>query len=78
MELDDENEKVQIKVKDFGIGIEDVSLAMTPEYTSKPDEEHAGMGFTIMENFMDEIIVDSKKDEGTIITLTKKLKRKSS
>ena len=73
-----EDEIVEIIVTDFGIGIEDVSLAMTPEYTTKPEEEHAGMGFTIMESFMDEVLVDSSKTNGTKIKLVKKLKRKHS
>lgn len=63
-----------IKVVDTGIGIEDVELATTPTYTTKPELEHAGMGFTIMETFMDEVVIDSKLGEGTTVTMTKKLK----
>lgn len=74
----DEDEIVEIIVTDFGIGIEDVSLAMTPEYTTKPEDEHAGMGFTIMESFMDEVLVESDNENGTKIKLIKKLKRKHS
>lgn len=74
--LDIENENFEIIVEDEGIGIEDIALATTPTYTSKPELEHAGMGFTIMETFMDEVIVDSVKSEGTKITLRKKLKTK--
>ena len=70
-----DNERVIITVKDFGKGIEDISLAMTPMYTTKPENEHAGMGFTIMESFMDEVIVDSAVKNGTTITLTKDIKR---
>lgn len=69
---------VKIEVIDKGIGIEDIELATTPTYTSKPELEHAGMGFTIMESFMDEIVIDSTKDNGTMITLTKKIKKKKS
>lgn len=76
--LNIEDESIEIVIKDFGVGIEDIELAMKPEYTSKPEEEHAGMGFTIMESFMDEIVVDSTKNEGTEVKLYKKLKRKSS
>ena len=68
---------VKITVKDFGSGIEDISLAMTPAYTTKAEEEHAGMGFTIMETFMDEVIVDSKVDEGTTVILTRKIRESS-
>ena len=70
-----EDKKIIIKVSDFGKGIEDISLAMTPTYTSKPESEHAGMGFTIMESFMDEVIIDSKINEGTTITLTKLIRK---
>lgn len=73
-----DSEKIIIEVKDYGKGIEDISLAMTPAYTSKPENEHAGMGFTIMESFMDEVIVDSTINEGTTITLTKKIRKRKS
>lgn len=63
-----------IKIVDKGIGIEDIALATTPTYTTKPELEHAGMGFTIMETFMDEVLIDSKLGEGTSVTMTKKLK----
>ena len=69
---------VKITVKDFGNGIEDISLAMTPAYTTKAEEEHAGMGFTIMESFMDEVIVDSKVGEGTTVILTRKIRERIS
>lgn len=64
---------IVIKIIDNGIGIDDISLATTPAYTSKPELEHAGMGFTIMSTFMDELIVNSSKEDGTIVTMTKKL-----
>lgn len=76
--ISDEEDLVKIEVIDKGIGIDDIELATTPAYTSKPELEHAGMGFTIMENFMDEIVIDSTKMQGTIITLTKKIKKKKS
>jgi len=63
-----------VQIVDQGIGIEDISLATTPTYTTKPELEHAGMGFTIMETFMDEVIIDSKVNEGTSVIMTKKLK----
>ncbi len=74
----DEEDIVKVEIEDTGIGIEDVDTAMLPTYTSKPELEHAGMGFTIMETFMDEILIDSNKDEGTKITLTKKINKKKS
>lgn len=63
-----------VQVIDQGIGIEDIELATTPTYTTKPELEHAGMGFTIMETFMDEVVIDSKANEGTSVIMTKKLK----
>lgn len=65
---------VSVEVEDFGVGIEDVELATQVAYTSKPELEHAGMGFTIMETFMDEIVIDSEQGKGTKITMTKRLK----
>lgn len=76
--ISDDEDLVKIEVIDKGIGIDDIELATTPAYTSKPELEHAGMGFTIMENFMDEVVIDSTKMQGTIITLSKKLKKKKS
>jgi len=69
---------VTIIIKDDGIGINDIDLATTPTYTSKPELEHAGLGFTIMESFMDQIEIDSSVDIGTTIKLTKVLKKKKS
>ena len=74
----DEEDIVKVEIIDMGIGIDDVELATTPAYTSKPELEHAGMGFTIMETFMDEIEIDSSKETGTVITLTKRIKKKKS
>ena len=71
--INDEN-VLSIEVEAFGIGIDDIELALTPTYTSKPELEHAGLGFTIMENFMDEVIVDSKIECGTKISMKKELK----
>ena len=63
-----------VEIKDKGVGIEDIELATTPTYTTKPELEHAGMGFTIMETFMDEVVINSEVGKGTSITLTKRLK----
>ena len=68
------NNTVKIEVEDYGIGIDDLEIAMAAAYTSKPEKEHAGLGFTIMEAFMDEVIVDSKKDKGTKIFMKKEIK----
>lgn len=71
-------DEIKIEIIDMGIGIDDIELVTTPTYTSKPELEHAGMGFTIMETFMDEMSIDSSKDSGTTITLLKRLKKKKS
>lgn len=66
--------KVSIQIADQGVGITDIHEARQPLYTSKPELERSGMGFTIMENFMDEIVIHSKPDEGTTIFVIKNLK----
>lgn len=68
-----EDRTVEISITDKGCGIEDVERAKTPLYTTKQDEERAGMGFTVMETFMDSMAVDSSPGQGTIVTLTKKI-----
>ena len=68
---------VQIEISDSGKGIEDVEVAMRPLYTSKPDLERSGMGFTIMESFMDEIRVESALGFGTKVFMKKKISQKA-
>ena len=68
-----EDKTIAISVEDFGNGIEDLDMAMQPLYTSKPELERSGMGFTIMESFMDNIEVFSKKGEGTKVIMKKKI-----
>ena len=72
----EDNEKMVIKIRDYGKGIEDISLAMTPAYTTKPENEHAGMGFTIMESFLDHVEVESMLGIGTKVTMSKVIKSK--
>ncbi|CDC77678.1 anti-sigma F factor [Clostridium sp. CAG:465] len=74
----DNDDVIKIEIEDKGVGIEDIETAMLPTYTSKPELEHAGMGFTIMETFMDEVLIDSSKNEGTKVTLTRRIKKKKS
>ena len=64
---------VAITVKDFGIGIENISLAMEPLYTTKPEMDRSGMGFAFMEAFMDELSVDSQPGEGTTVIMKKRI-----
>ena len=67
---------IVIEISDNGNGIENVEVAKEPLYTSKPDLERSGMGFTIMENFMDEVKVESILGVGTKVTMKKVIKPK--
>jgi len=67
-------DSVEITIIDEGKGIEDIDLARQPLYTSKPEMERSGMGFTVMETFMDEINVESEVGKGTKITMLKQFK----
>ncbi|OBR94481.1 MULTISPECIES: anti-sigma F factor [Clostridium] len=58
-------------VEDQGVGIENIELARQPLYTSRPDLERSGMGFTVMETFMDSLKVESEKNKGTRLTMKK-------
>lgn len=69
------DDEIEIFIKDDGKGIEDVELARQPLYTSKPELERSGMGFTVMETFMDKVEVESQKDVGTTVHMIKKFKR---
>lgn len=66
-----ENE-ITIMISDNGIGIDDIEQAMEPLYTSRPDLERSGMGFTVMETFMDKLEVESEKGIGTKVVIKKK------
>ncbi len=62
---------VEIVIMDEGKGIENVELARQPLYTSKPDMERSGMGFTVMESFMSRVDVSSELGKGTTVTMYK-------
>jgi len=64
-----------IEISDNGVGIEDIDVARTPLYTSKPNLERSGMGFTIMQSFMDELNIESVVNLGTKITMKKTIKQ---
>ena len=64
---------VRITVTDRGVGIPDVQQAMQPLYTTGDPEERAGLGFAVMQNFMDKVRVSSTPGRGTRVTMTKKL-----
>lgn len=65
--------KLTIKIKDEGVGIEDVPKAMEPLFTTGDEEERSGMGFTVMESFMDKLKVISERGKGTTVIMTKQL-----
>ena len=67
------DDTVMIKIIDKGVGIMDIAKAMEPLFTTDSGQNRSGMGFTVMESFMDRIKVDSKVDEGTCVTMIKKL-----
>ena len=69
------NNEIIIEISDNGKGIEDVNIAKEPLYTSKPNLERSGMGFTIMESFMDELNIESVLNLGTKITMKKIIKK---
>ncbi|CAG5090069.1 Anti-sigma F factor [Thermobacillus xylanilyticus] len=71
-----EGDTVSIIVRDEGKGIEDLELARQPLFTSRPELERSGMGFTIMENFMDEFEAASEPGKGTEIRMMKRIESK--
>ncbi len=68
--------KIYIRIKDYGCGIPDIEKAMEPLYTTCTTGERAGLGFAVMQSFMDKIKVRSSLDKGTSVTLIKKLSSK--
>ena len=66
--------KIILEISDNGKGIENVEVAKEPLYTTKPNLERSGMGFTIMESFMDKVDVESIVDIGTKVTMEKSIK----
>lgn len=71
-----ENGKLVLSIKDRGRGIENIEQAMEPLFTTGDEAERSGMGFTIMETFMDKIKVTSKPGIGTTVTFTKYIRSK--
>ena len=71
-----EDHSLEIVVRDWGIGIEDVERARTPLFTTG-GEERSGMGFTIMESFMDVLKVRSAPGKGTTVTMRRKIARRA-
>lgn len=70
-----QNDVLELVVKDYGVGIADVDQARTPLFTTG-GEERSGMGFTIMESFMDSLRIRSKPGKGTTVTMRRRVKRR--
>lgn len=71
----EEESLIRIVIRDEGVGIADVDKAMEPLYTTKPEQERSGMGFSFMEAFMDELEVESQCGIGTTVTMTKIIRK---
>ncbi|WP_298528195.1 anti-sigma F factor [uncultured Ruminococcus sp.] len=65
--------EIYIRVKDRGCGIPDISQAMEPLFTTAPEEERSGLGFSVMQSFMDKLSVRSAEGKGTTVTMRKRL-----
>ena len=74
--LDVKENEILIEISDKGKGIENIDIAKEPLYTTKPNLERSGMGFTIMESFMDKVEVESVVGLGTKVTMSKTIKPK--
>ncbi|QWT55828.1 anti-sigma F factor [Christensenella sp. MSJ-20] len=68
-----DGDTMEIRIVDYGVGIADVEKAMRPFYTSQPGEERSGMGFTVMQSFMDGLTVKSQLGRGTTVSMVKKV-----
>ena len=68
-----ENGILSISVSDHGRGIEDIARAMQPFFTTQPEKERSGMGFSVMQTFMDKVSVESLPGEGTTVRMEKRL-----
>ena len=64
---------VTVKIRDKGVGIEDINKAMEPLFTTAPEEERAGLGFAVMQSFCDKVKVKSEPQNGTTVTLIKRI-----
>ena len=68
-----EDNTVTVKIRDKGVGIEDINKAMEPLFTTAPGEERAGLGFAVMQSFCDRVRVKSEPQKGTTVTLIKRI-----
>lgn len=74
LDISSEDRLITVTVEDDGRGIEDIELARRPFYTSAPESDRAGLGFAVMEAFMDSVEVDSAPGRGTRVTMKKMLR----
>ncbi|MBQ5992555.1 MAG: anti-sigma F factor [Clostridia bacterium] len=74
MQMEIEGDDLTVIVRDDGCGIGDIELARKPFFTSKPELERSGMGFSVMEAFMDEVDVRSEVGKGTVVTMRKRIR----
>lgn len=68
-----DKEYIYLEICDDGCGIEDIKLALTPMYTTKPEDDRSGLGFTLMDVFSDTMEVTSEVGKGTKISIKKKI-----
>ena len=68
---------LEIEIIDFGIGIEDIEKAREPLYTTKPELERSGMGFTIIDKFMDQVEIASESSKGTTVKMVKNIEKRN-
>ena len=64
-------ERVDISITDYGCGIDNIGLAVQPFFTTKPNQDRSGMGFTVMESFMDKLNVERNKTSGITVHMSK-------
>ena len=75
MRCEIEGSSVKITISDNGIGIKDIEKAREPFFTTKPSEERSGMGFAVMESFMDKVDVEKNANGGITVTMYKQIER---
>lgn len=78
MRCEIENDNIKITISDSGIGIKDIQKAREPFFTTKPSEERSGMGFAVMESFMDKVDVTKNESGGISVTMYKQIENHAS
>lgn len=75
MEAKIEDNRLDITISDLGVGIDDIDMALQPFFTSKAEDEHSGMGFTLMDSFMNNLTVKQNNPSGVIVHMQKVIKK---